>query len=285
MDGGGGGDAEFKTARPGGPDPSSKRERGLGDERCGVKGEGADLGDFSGLGVGDEDGAVGAEGGPGEAAGAGLRSRGEKLRRGEGAVGEKAAGIEAGGVGLGFHFQPEDDGGAIGQDDGFQAADGSAKVDLNRGGEGRAGIDGGAGEDAGDAFGGGEPRNGEDGVEGVGGGAVDGTSGDFPTVIAERGGLGPRSGGEIESGVEVVTDLGRRVAAVADEDAVAGEDGDGVLAAGANVGVDGPIAQRCAGGREEAGEEFHGRRVVSIRVFGGTGGVGIAFGVGGGVGG
>ena len=197
-----------------------------------------------------------------------MRAVGDELGRGEIAVGPEAAGVDAGGVFGSAHFHPEDQRGLVGEHHGFETAHGAAEIDDERSGEGARGIRGVAGLDARSAVGGGEPGDGEGGAAGVGGGAVDGAGGDFPAVVAERGGGGPRAGGEVEGGEFIVANFVGGVAAVGGEDAIAGEDGDGVLAAGADVGVDGPLLQRRAVGCEETREEFHRRRGRRRRVWG-----------------
>lgn len=182
-----------------------------------------------------------------------MGGRGEELWGGELAIRKKAAGVEPGGGCFGFGFEPDDDGRTVGKQHGFEAAYGITEVDLRWRGEGRSGVDGVAGIDTGSVFGGGEPGDGECGAAGIGGGAIDGATGDFPVVVTEGGGRGPGGGGEVEDGGFVVADFVRGVAAVGDEDTVAGKDSDGVLAAAADVRVDGPVAEARAVGGKEAG--------------------------------
>ena len=92
------------------------------------------------LGEGDHDAAAGAEGGAGEAAGAGLRAVGDELRGGESAVGPEAAGVNAGGVFGGAGFHPENEGGLVGEHHGLEAAHRASQVDGDRIGEGAGGV-------------------------------------------------------------------------------------------------------------------------------------------------
>jgi hypothetical protein len=46
------------------------------------------------------------------------------------------------------------------------------------------------------------------------------------------------------------------MAAVADEDAIPGEDGGGVLAAGADIGIDGPFAEAAPSGASRRARSF-----------------------------